>query len=110
MVNIRSAQIFSSTEHVCDFEVVRSVVDWQLAENSVSKIDINDFVVLSSWEKLVTWVLDGGTHTCGGTLSGLLGSLSRVLDLTNLVPLVLSVTPHVRERNTIFFKDLDKTV
>ena len=110
LVDIRPAKIFSRTEHICDFKVVCSVVDWQLTENSVSKIDIDDFVVLSSWENLVTWVLDCGSHTCCSALTSLLGSLSRVLDLANLVPFVFSVTPHIGERCSIFFKDLDKAV
>ena len=102
--------MLASAEFVCHIEIVGSIVAGQFAEHAIAKININDFVVLARCEKCITWVMSCLTDPSSIALSSLLRSLSWVLHFANLVPLALSVAPHVSESNSVFTEHLDKAI
>ena len=102
--------MLSCAEFVCHFEIVRSVVAWKLAVDTVAQIHIDNFVILASCKECITWVLDRLPNSSGSTLSSSLGSLSWVLDFSDLVPLVFSVTPHEGECRAVFSENLDEAI
>ena len=110
MLSIATAEALSGAELVGDFRVVGSIVDGQLAEHSIAEVDIDDFVVLACWEESIALIVGRGTDASSASLTGLLGGLAWVLDLTNLVPFVLCVAPHVGKCNAIFLEDLHETI
>lgn len=110
LLSVTSAKALSCAELVRDFRIVCSIIHWQLSEDTVAKVDIDDFVVLTGREESIAWIVGCGSDPTGITLTGLLGSLTRILNLTNLVPLVLCITPHVGKSNAILFENLDKAI
>lgn len=102
--------MLTSTELVSHVGEVGAVVDGKFAEHTVTKVNIDDLVVLASCKYGITSILRGLSDTCSISLSRLLGSLARVLNLTDLVPFVLSVAPHVRKSHIIFLENLDKAI
>ena len=52
----------------------------------------------------------GGTNAGSTSLTCLLSGLARVLHFTNLVPLALSIPPHVRKGDIVFFENLNESV
>lgn len=102
--------MLSCAKLVCHFKIVRSVVAGKLAVDTVTQIHIDNFVILTSCKECITFVLDRLPNSSGSTLSSSLGSLSWVLDFSNLVPLVLSITPHEGECHAIFSENLDEAI
>ena len=98
--------MLTRTEPISDFEIVRSIVTWELSVDAITKIHINDLVVLSCREQIVTRVvLCRLAHRVTG-----LALSSRLLNFTDLIPLVFCVAPHVGKSDLIFFKHLDEAV
>jgi len=50
LLSVTPAEALSCTELVRDFRIVCSIVHWQLSEDTVAKVDIYDFVVLTGRE------------------------------------------------------------
>ena len=102
--------MFPTAELICRLQIVASIVAGQFTEDSITEVNIDDLVVLSCLEKRITWVLFRFADSTCVTLAGLLGGLTWILDLSDFVPLFLSVAPHESKCDSILAENLDKAV
>ena len=110
LFNIGSTKVFSGTKLVCDIQIISSIVARQFTVDAIAQVNIDHLVVFTRREKSIARILNSCSDSCSASLASLLGSLSRVLDFSNLVPFALCIAPHKSKRDTIFFENLDETI
>ena len=98
--------MLTSTESISNIEVVCSIVAWELSVNAISEVNIDDLIILSSWEHIVTSIV----LRCLADRISSPASTSRLLDFSDFVPLVLCVAPHVSKWSLTLLENLDEAV
>jgi hypothetical protein len=110
LFNIGASKVLTGAELVRHFQIISSIVARQFTEDAITQIHIDDLVILTCREKLISRILNSCTDTSSPALSCLLSSLSRVLDFSNFIPFPLSITPHVSECDAILSENLHKSI
>ena len=98
--------MLTSTESISNIEVICSIVARKLSVNAISKVNINNLIILSSWEHIVTSVV----LRCLTDSISSPARTSRLLDFSDFVPLVLCVAPHIRKWSLTFLENLDEAI
>lgn len=105
LLNISSAKTLSYAKLFSSFNLIGSIVKWQLPHYTITEFNVKYMIILASWEHRITSPLFSGWHHSHSCTSAL--TCRRINYLTDELPLFFSSLPHISARNSVFFEHLD---